>query len=66
MSRTRMATLSVILSEFFRLDHFRCNFVSAVKLEYPLEYNPDTSQLCRTGLDNVSHSCFHTFLVISP
>ena len=42
MSHTRMATLDIILSELFPLDHFRCNFVSALLLEYPLEYNHDT------------------------
>ena len=56
MSHTRMAPLAVILSELFPLDHFRCNFVSALYLEYPLEYNHDTSQLCRTGPDNVSRT----------
>ena len=29
MSRTRVATLTFILSELFPLDGFRCNFVSA-------------------------------------
>ena len=56
MSHTRMATLTVILPQLFPLDHFRCNFVSALQLEYPLEYNHDTSQLCRTDHDHVSHT----------
>ena len=30
MSHTRMATLAVILSELFPLDHFRCNFMSTL------------------------------------
>ena len=30
--------------------------VSAQYLDYPLEYFDDTSQLCRTGHDNVSHT----------
>ena len=59
MSRTRMTTLAIILSELFPLDGFRCNFVSAPELENHLEYNHDTSQLCRTGYDN---SRLHTFL----
>ena len=37
-------------------DHFRCNFVSCLYFEYPLEYNHDTSQLCRTGHDDVSRT----------
>ena len=58
VSRTRMTTLTFILSELFPLDCFRCNFVSALKLEYPLEYNHDTSLLCtcRTGHDDVSRT----------
>ena len=31
-------------------------FVSALKLEYPLEYNHDTSQLCKTDHDDVSRT----------
>ena len=54
VSHIRMATLAIILSESFPHDHFICNFMSALQLEYPLEYNHDTSQLCRTGHDNVS------------
>ena len=42
-----------IFSELFPLDHFRCDFISALLLEYPLEYNHDTSLLCRTGHDDV-------------
>ena len=49
MLHTRMATLAVILFELFPLDHFRCNFVVALKLDYPLEYNHDILQLCRAG-----------------
>ena len=56
VSRTRMVTLAVILSELFPLDHFRFNFMSALYLEYPLEYNYDTSQLCRAGHDDVLHT----------
>ena len=56
MSRTRMATLAFVLSELLPLDGFRCNFVSAALLKYPLEYNSDTSQLCRTGHDDVSRT----------
>ena len=45
---------SLAYSELFPLDCFRCNFMFALKLEYPLEYNHDTSQLCITGHDDVS------------
>ena len=46
-------------------------FLSALYHEYPLEYFHDTSQLCRTGHDNVSrtrngNSCYCTFWIISP
>ena len=53
MLRTRMTTLAFILTELFPLDCFRCNFLSAPQLEYPLECNHDSSQLCRTGHDDV-------------
>ena len=52
--RTGLTTLAFILSELFPFDCFRCNFMSALQVEYPLEYNHDTSQSCRTGHDNVS------------
>ena len=64
MSYTRMATLAIMLSELFPLDHFRCNFVPALLLEYPLEFKNDTSQLCRTDHDVVyknDNSHFYTF-----
>ena len=48
--------LAFILSELFPLDRFRCNFVVAPQLEYPLVYYHDTSQLCRTSLDDVSRT----------
>ena len=64
MSHTRMATLTVIRFELFPLDHFSCNFVSALYLKYPLEYNHDTSQLCRTGYDNVSRTRITTLAFI--
>ena len=53
VSYTRMTTLASILFDLFPLDCFRCNFLSALYLEYPLEYNHDTSQLCRTSHDDV-------------
>ena len=56
MSRTRMATLAVILSELFPLDCFRCSFVSAPLFENRLVYYHDTLQLSRTGLDDVSRT----------
>ena len=64
VSRTRMTTLAFILSELFPLDCFRCNFMSALKLEYPLEHNHDTSQLCRTGHDDVLHTRMTTLAFI--
>ena len=44
------------------------SFVFAPLLENHLEYNHDTSQLCRTGHDDVSHTRMRTptFRVISP
>ena len=39
-----MCRNSDFYAELFPLDSFRCNFVSAVYLEYPLEYNHDTSK----------------------
>ena len=53
MSHTRMATLAVVFSELFPFDHFRCNFLSTLSLDYPLAYNHDTSLLCRTDHDDV-------------
>ena len=64
MSRTRMTTLALILSELFPLDGFSCNFVSAPLLENRLEYNHDTSQLCRTVHDNVSRTSMTTLILI--
>ena len=43
-----------------------CIFVSAVYLKYPLEYNHDTSQLCRTGQDDVSRTRMTTLTSIFP
>ena len=64
MSLTRMTTLAFILSGLFPLDGFICNFVSAPKLENHLEYNHDTSQLCRTGHDNGSRTRMTTLAFI--
>ena len=50
---TRMTTLTFILSKLFPLDFFRCNFLSAPLLEYPLGFYHDTSQLCRTHLSSL-------------
>ena len=66
VSRTRMTTLAFILFELFLLVGFRGYFLSAPLLENRLEYNHDTSQLCRTGHDDVTRtrmttSHFHTF-----
>ena len=64
MSHTRMATLAVIFSELFPLDHFRCNFVSSLQLEYPLEYDHNTLQLYRTSHDSVSRKRVATLAFI--
>ena len=66
MLHTRMAALAIIhvFSELFPLDHFRCNFVSALQLEYPMEYNYDTSLLCSTGHDDLSHTRMTTLAFI--
>ena len=64
MSRSRMTTLAFILSELFPLDGFRCYFMSASLLENCLEYNHDTSQLCRTGHDDVLHTRMTTLILI--
>ena len=41
---------------YLPFDAFLCICVSALLLEYPLGYNQDTSQLCRTGHDDVLRS----------
>ena len=64
MSHTRITTLALVLSGLLPLDHLRCNFLSALYLEYPLEYNHDTSQLCRSGHDDVSHTKMTTLAFI--
>ena len=64
VSRTRMTTLAFIISELSSLDGFRCNFVSAPLLKNRLEYNHDTSQLCRTGHDNLSRTGMTTLAFI--
>ena len=43
---------------------FLCIFVSALLLEYPSEYNHDTSQLCRTGHDDMSRTRMTTLAFI--
>ena len=53
MARTKMRALSLILFSYLPFDAFSCIFVSSLQLEYPLEYNHNTSQLCRTGHDEV-------------
>ena len=55
VSRIEMRALALILFELFPFDALLlCIFVSALQLEYPLENNHDTSQLCRTCHDDVS------------
>ena len=56
--------LTFILPELFPLDCFRCNFVSAAYFEYPMVYYYDTSQLCRTGLDDVLRTRMTTLTFI--
>ena len=38
--------------------------MSALELEFAWEYNHDTSQLCRTGHDDVSCTRIQTFVFI--
>ena len=64
MLRTRMATLTIILSELFPPDGFRCDFVSAPQLKNRLEYFDDISQLCRTCHDGVSRTRMTTLAFI--
>ena len=64
MSHTRMTTLAFILAELFPLDGFRCNFVSAPLLENRMEYNHDTSRLCRTDHDDMSRTRMTTLAFI--
>ena len=59
-----MTTLGFVLSELCPLDGFSCNFVSAPYFEYPLGYNHDTSQLCRTRHDDVSRTRVKTLAFI--
>ena len=61
MLGTRMTTPAFILSDLFRLDGFRFNSISAL---YPLEYNHDTSQICRTCHDSVSQKRMTTLAFI--
>ena len=42
----------------------RKHFLSALYLEYPLEYFHDTSQLCRTGHDDVSRTRMVTLAIV--
>ena len=53
MWHTRMTTLSFLLLELSPFVLFEKDFVSALYLEYPLEYFDGTRQKCRTGPDNV-------------
>ena len=64
MSGTRMTTLAFIFSEFFPLDGFRCNVMSAPLIECPLVYYHNTLKLCQTGLDDVSHTRMTTLTFI--
>ena len=41
---------------YVAFDAFLWIFMSALQLEYPLEYNHDTTQLCRTGHDDMSRT----------
>ena len=66
MLRTKMTTLAFILCKLFPIDCFRCNFVSAPKLEYPLGNYHDTSNLRRTGLVDVLHIRMTTLTFILP
>ena len=64
MSRTRVTTLAFILSELLPLmvsDEISCPLHN---LKNRLEYNRDTSQLCRTGHDDVSRTRMTTLIFI--
>ena len=63
MSRTNMRALPLLLFSYLPFDAFYA-FVSALKLEYPLEYNHDTSQLCKTDHDDASHTGILTLACI--
>ena len=63
MSRTNMRALPLLLLSYLPIDAFYA-FVFALKLEYPLEYNHDTSQLCKTDHDDVSRTRMTTLAFI--
>ena len=49
---------------YLPFDAFLRIFVSALLLEYSLEYNHSTSQLCRTGHDDVLRTRITTLIFI--
>ena len=70
MSCTRMTTLAFLLLELSPFVLFEIGFLSALYLEYPLEYFDGTWQKCRTGRDDVLHTRMTTLpfllLALSP
>ena len=56
VSRTKIRALALILFELSPFDAFYAYSCPLYKLEYPFEYNHDTSQLCRTKHDDVSRT----------
>ena len=65
MSCTNMRALPLLLFSYLPFNAFYA-FVSALELEYPLEYNHDTSQLCKTDHDDASHTGMLTLSCIHP
>ena len=63
MSRTNMRALPFFLFSYLPFDAFYA-FVSALEFEYSLEYNHDTSQLCKTDHDDVSRTIMTTLAFI--
>ena len=53
MSHTRLTTLAFLLLDLPPFVLFEKDFVSALELEYPLEYLDGTWQKCRTGPDDM-------------
>ena len=70
MSRTRMTTLPFLLLESSPFVLFEKAIMSALYLEYPLEYFDGTWQKCRTGPDDMLRTRMTTLpflcLALSP
>ena len=64
MSRTKMRALALILLSYLPSGAFLCISVYALLLEYSMEYNHETSRLCRIGHDNASRTRMATLAFI--